>query len=175
MENRTAALVIATQAVGSIAEAQGPVQVLAYNHAAPRQRSPPAHGFDLQSQVLKADRVVAVHRALELQRKDALQVFPPIGHKGSARLRRCYLEAAIELPDVMLAQKDVRRLHRPDPTQAQFLRQPALPGAEAAFAPSPRLRRVGGNHAYSQLAQRPPHLRETVVVHASPALVVSQK
>jgi hypothetical protein len=49
-------------------------------------------------------------------------------------------EAAIELSDVMLAQKGIRRLHRPDPMQPQFLRQPALPGAKAAFAPSPRLR-----------------------------------
>src|SRR5450759_4074447 len=77
MENRTAALVIATQAVGPIAEAQGPVQVLACNHGAARQRRSPAHGFDLQSQVLKADRVVPVHRALALQRKDARQVLAP--------------------------------------------------------------------------------------------------
>src|ERR1035437_7294240 len=58
MENRTAALVIATQAVGPIAEAQGPVQVLACNHGAARQRCSPAHGFDLQSQVRSEERRV---------------------------------------------------------------------------------------------------------------------
>src|ERR1019366_10541014 len=105
----------------------GPVQVLTRNHGAARQRCSPAHGFDLQSQVLKADRVVAVHRALELQRKDALQVFPPIGHKGSARLRGCYLEAAIKIPDVMIAQKDVRRLPPPEPPHEQVLPVSAPP------------------------------------------------
>src|SRR5450759_6033720 len=55
VENRTAALVIATEAVGPIAEAQGPVQVLVCNHGAASQRAPPAHRLDLQSQVLKAD------------------------------------------------------------------------------------------------------------------------
>src|ERR1017187_8552952 len=65
----------------------------------------------------------------------------------------------------MLAQKGIRRHHRPHPTQAQFLRQPALPGAEAAFTAPARLWRVRRNHAHPQLARRTPHLRETVVVH----------
>ena len=71
VENRTAALVVATQTVRSIAEAQASVEVLVRDHRAARQRSPPAHGLDLQNQVLKADRVIPVHRTLELQRKDA--------------------------------------------------------------------------------------------------------
>src|SRR5690349_7651979 len=120
-----ASFVVATEAVRPIAEAQAPIQVLVHGHGAARQRRPPAHGLDLQSQVLKADRVVPVHRALELQRKDALQVLAPIGHKGTAQLPGCDLEAAIELPDVMLTQKGIRRRHRPDSTQSQFLRQPS--------------------------------------------------
>ena len=100
------------------------------------QRSAPAHRCDLQSQVLKTDRVVPVHRALELQGKDPFQVFAPIGHKGAPRLRAGHLEAAIELGDVMLTQERIRRRYRPNPTQPEFLRQPPLPGAEAAFAAS---------------------------------------
>ena len=112
VEDRIAPLVVATQAVRPIAEAQSPVQVLARNHGAARQRCSPAHGFDLQSQVLKADRVVPVHRALELQRKNALQILAAIGHKRTARLCRFDLEAAIKLPDVTLAQEGIRRLGR---------------------------------------------------------------
>ena len=39
-------------------------------HRATWQRAAPAHPLDLQTQVLKAHRVVAVHRALKLQREE---------------------------------------------------------------------------------------------------------
>jgi hypothetical protein len=67
IEDRTAALVVATEGVRPIAETQGSIQVLVHDHGAAGQRAPPAHRFDLQSQVLKADRIVPVHDALELQ------------------------------------------------------------------------------------------------------------
>ena len=51
VENRTAAVVVATETVRPIAEAQASVEVLVRDHRAARQRSPPAHGLDLQSQV----------------------------------------------------------------------------------------------------------------------------
>jgi hypothetical protein len=90
-------------------------------------------------------------------------------------LRRFDSEAAIELPDVMLAQKGIRRLHRPDSTQAQFLRQPALPGAEAWFA-APR---ACGEYAGIMRTPNWRSARPTCVSRswstASPALAVSQK
>jgi hypothetical protein len=49
----------------------------------------------------------------------------------------------------VLAQKDIGRFHRRDPLQPQLLRQPSLPGAEVAFAATPRLGRVGRDHLYA--------------------------
>src|SRR5216110_492209 len=61
------AAVIATQAMRSVGETQGSIQVLVHHHLATRQRGPPAHPLDLQAQILKAHGVVAVHAAFELQ------------------------------------------------------------------------------------------------------------
>ena len=80
-------------------------------------------------------------------------------------LRRRHLKAPVELGYVALAQKLIRLLHRSTSSQPQLLRQPPLPGAEAAFAAAPRLRRVRRDHLHSQLVQRPPHLGSTLVVH----------
>ena len=55
-----------------------------HHHLATRQRRPPAHPLDLQAQILKALRVVAVDVAFELQREDAFQVSTPAGHKSLA-------------------------------------------------------------------------------------------
>src|ERR1700679_3320992 len=97
IKDRTAALVVATEAVRPIAEAECSVQCV----GAQSWRSLPAFRASARarsgSQVLKGDRVVPVHRALELQRKHALQIFASIRRKGRARLRRGDLEAAIEL------------------------------------------------------------------------------
>ena len=38
------------------------------------QRAAPVHFLDLQGQVLEADRVVPVHRTLELEREDQIQI-----------------------------------------------------------------------------------------------------
>src|ERR1700691_2167417 len=79
IEHWNAALVVATEGVRPIAEAQGSIQMLVHHHRAARQGASPAHRLDLQSQIFKTHRVVPVHCAFELQRKDALQVFPRYG------------------------------------------------------------------------------------------------
>jgi Transposase IS116/IS110/IS902 family len=85
VEDRIAPLVVATEAVWPIAETQSPVQVLVRDHGAACQRCSPAHALDLQNQVLKAHRVVPVHGALELQRKNALQILAAIWAGGTFR------------------------------------------------------------------------------------------
>ena len=45
-----------------------------HHHLAARQRRSPAHPLDLQAQILKAHRVVAVHAAFKLQREYPFQV-----------------------------------------------------------------------------------------------------
>ena len=47
-----------------------PVQMLVHHHRATRQTRSPSHRFDLQAEILEADRVVPVHRTLELQGED---------------------------------------------------------------------------------------------------------
>src|SRR2546421_9176702 len=113
-------------------------------HGTARQAGSPAHHFNLQTEILNADRVVAIHRTLELQREDEIQIPAATQHKRAARLRRPYLKTAVELGHVVLPQKRIRRFQRRYPLQPQFLRQSPPPGAEGAVTASPRLRRGGG-------------------------------
>ena len=85
-----------------VGQAEAAVQVLVNHDVATGQRPSPGHGFNLQLQVLKADGIVPVHRALKLQRKDQVQIFVRTRQKRAARLRRRHLKAAIEFGDVML-------------------------------------------------------------------------
>src|SRR5271166_3027217 len=152
--------VIASQPMRPVGKADRPVQMLMHYHVAARQRPPPVHPFNLQLQILKADGVVAVHRALKLQREDQVQVLAArTRHKRAPALCRCHLKAAVELADVFLPQKPVGLVHSRDPVQPQLLRQPSLPGPEAALAAAPR---VGRDHLHSQLAQSTPHLRQAM-------------
>ena len=67
----------------SVGETQGSVQVLVHHHLATRQRRSPAHPLDLQAEILKAHRVVAVDAAFKLQRENPFQVPIPAGQKSS--------------------------------------------------------------------------------------------
>ena len=88
-----------------VGQADAAVQVLVNHDVAAGQRPSPRHPFNLQLQVLKADRVVPIHRALKLQREDQVQIFARTRQKRAAGLRRRHLKATIELGDVMLPQK----------------------------------------------------------------------
>src|SRR5713226_5518495 len=130
----------------SIAETQSAVQMLMCDYAATSQCASPLHRFNLQAQVLKADGVVAVDRAFELQREDASQVALGARHKGAAPFGGCDLKAAVELGDVLFPQETIGVFQGGASRQAQ------------------RLRRIGGNHADPQFTQRPAHLSETMRV-----------
>ena len=99
--------------------------------------------------------------------------------RAQRRCPRCaaaHLEAPVELGDVVLAQKRVGRLQGGDPVQPQLLRQPSLPGAEAALAASPRLRRVGRESSAPPARAAPvPPASADADPPASPAFGVSQK
>ena len=110
----------------------------------PARTGAPAHRFDLQAEILNADRVVAIYRALELQGEDEIQIPAATWQERVSRLRCCHLKAAIELGDIVPSQKRIRRVQGRDPGQPQFLRQPSLPSAEVAFTAAPRLRPEAG-------------------------------
>src|ERR1700720_2412491 len=101
-----------------------------HHNLAACQRCPPAHPLDLQAEILKAHRVVAVHAAFELQRENPLQVTPPAGPKSISPLPGRDLKTAVKLGDVIFSQKPVRCLQRPELAQSHLLRQATLPGAE---------------------------------------------
>jgi hypothetical protein len=52
---------------------------LMHHYLAARQGRPPAYALDLQAQILKAHRVVAVDAAFELLRENPMQVTSPAG------------------------------------------------------------------------------------------------
>ena len=96
--------------------------MLMHRYRATSQAGSPTYRFDLQTEVLKADRVVPVHRALELQREDEIQISAAPGYKRAARLRRSHLKAAIELGDVVFSEKGIGPFQSADPMQSQLLR-----------------------------------------------------
>src|SRR5436309_10483502 len=97
---------------------------------------------NLQAEMLKAHRVVSIHRPLKLQTEHQIQVLTSPRQKRRSPFRRAHLKSAIELRDVVLTQKLIRFLHAADAVQPQLLRQTSLPGAEIALASSTRLRRI---------------------------------
>jgi hypothetical protein len=58
--------------------------MLMHSHRAASQAGSPTYRLDLQTEVLKADRVVPVYRALELQREDEIQISAAPGYKRAA-------------------------------------------------------------------------------------------
>ena len=54
----------------------------------PSQRPSPLHPLDLQRQILKADGVVAIHRALKLRAKDQARILAARTRHGPRRLGR---------------------------------------------------------------------------------------
>src|SRR5205085_2985848 len=158
-----------------MSDGKSPVQMLMHSHRAARQARAPAHRFDLQAEMLKAHRVVSIHRPLKLQTEHPIQVLTSPRQKRRSPFRRAHLKSAIELRDVVLTQKLIRFLHAADAVQPQLLRQTSLPGAEIALASSTRLRRIRRNHLYPQLAQRSSHLRQAMGSTFPPTFGVSQK
>src|SRR3981081_1409950 len=126
--------------------------MLMHRYRATSQAGSAQYRSDLPPEVLKSERVVPVHRALELQREDEIQISAAPGYKRAARLRRSHLKAAIELGDIVFSEKGIGPFHSADPMQPQLLRQPPLPGAKVTFTAPSGLRRVGRNHLPLQLA-----------------------
>ncbi len=96
---------------------------------------------------------------------------PPDPFSGRAKTR-CPLQRRdpkplIELGQVLFPQKLVGPLPRDNPTQAQLLRQPPLPGSKPALRSPPRLRRIRRDHPNIQFLQRSSHLRRTLRIYFS--------
>ena len=93
----------------SVRQTQRAVQVLMHHDMAARQRRSPPYLLDLQRQILKAHRVIALHRAFDLQREDPIQIPLLAGQKGTPALGCRNLKSAVELRDILLPQEHVRR------------------------------------------------------------------
>src|SRR2546428_12643889 len=106
-------------------------------HGTARQAGSPAHRFNLQTEILNADRVVAIHRALELQREDEIQIPAATQHKRAARLRRPYLKTAVGISPVVLPRKNICPLPRPGPFPAQVFPRAPPPRGRSCVTASP--------------------------------------
>jgi hypothetical protein len=84
-------------------QAHPPSQTAGHHDVATSQGRPPLHRFDLQNQILEADRVVTTHRALELEREDQVQIAARASDKGRAALCCRNPKTAIELVNVVFA------------------------------------------------------------------------
>ena len=106
---------------------------------------------NLQDQILEADGVVLVDRPLTLDGEDQIQVAVPAGDKSAAFLRRRYLEALIELGDVLFTQKAIGLPDGAQAAQPQLLRESSLPGTEVTLSAPSCLGRVGRDHLHAQV------------------------
>src|SRR6202007_1479727 len=167
--------VIPSHDMRSVADGPSAIQMLVHRDPASGQTAAPIGAFDLQPQILNAHRVVASYGARLLEREDEVQVSSPTGQNRAARLGRWDAEALVELGHAVLPQELVGGFQRVDPAQAQFLREPPLPGAEVPLRTPARLRRVGRDHRNAQLLQRSAHWRELPRIDLPPRLGVSKK
>src|SRR4051794_23701978 len=96
-----------------------------------------------------------------LRAEDPVQVFAAELDERAALLRRRYAEASVKLADVLLSKELVGRVDLADAPKPEFLRQAPLPGPEVPLRSATRLRRIGRDHADSEILQRASHLRGT--------------
>ena len=101
---------VVSQPVRPVGHAEGPVEMLMHRYHAAGQRRSPADWLNLQAKVLETDRVIAIHRALELQGENKVQILARPGQEGATPLGCRYLKAAVELGDVVFPQKVIGRL-----------------------------------------------------------------
>src|SRR5271167_4323165 len=113
--DRCALAGVVPEATWPVGHAEGAVEVLVHDDVAPGEGAAPTYLVDLQDQVLEADGVVAADGALELQRKDQIQITAGACGEGCAALGRRHLETAIELGHVVLTQEAVGLCHGVDP------------------------------------------------------------
>ena len=148
-----AAVIVAAQTVRSIAQTQRPIQMLMHRHRAAGQGSCASARVRSASEDSQSSRCCRDSRTLPLQTEDVVQIGFPARHKGTSRLLWLYLKTAIELSDVMLAQKAIGRLQGGAPRQPQLLWQAALPGGEVAArcvpVPAASRRESSGSRAHA--------------------------
>ena len=144
--------------MGPVVDADRVVQMLTNQNSAFGHAKPKLLRFDLQGYLSEGDRIIIRDNPFLLMGKNLFQILAGIGNKRRSGLLRRYCEGSVVKGDPLLAEKFIRRCHRGDSFQPQFLRQAALPGTEKSFTTSPGLRTVGWNGLDIQLPQRPGNL-----------------
>ena len=139
--------------------------MLVDHHRATSKRTPEPTLVQLPVALLDRDRVVFGNDALSLHREDPLQIGAGGGLKCRSVIGRLHRELLVELRNVSSPQELIGSFRRGDCGQSQLLRQATLPGAKASLAPSSRLRRVRGDHLYTQFFHRPANLGRPVFVN----------
>jgi len=104
--------------LGAVSHRESSIQVLVHGNQAASQSGAPAHRFNLQPQVLNANRIVAVDGTLELQRENQIQISVGAAHKGTASFPSRDLEVTVELGQVVLTQEVIGCLRAADSAQA---------------------------------------------------------
>src|SRR6476659_7383792 len=131
----------------------GLVQMLADQDPTSRQTKTKRLLRDLEASAVESHRVVVVDDAFLLLGTDLVQILSRIRKKGCTRLLGFYTETGIVEGNPVAAEKFISGFNGGDVAQSEFLRQPALPGAEESFATPPGLRGIGQNQFNAQLVQ----------------------
>src|SRR2546426_12370491 len=114
----------------TIIHTEAVVQVLTDQHRTAGQTVAKSLGSDLEGEVFKTHGIVIGHYPLVLLRKNAVQVGSPVGDKGGSWLLGVHREFSVVRAHPMLLQKSIGSFETGDPTQAQLLHQPPLPGSK---------------------------------------------
>ncbi len=125
------------------------------------ERGSPLLFIYLEHQVTVSDCVIPVDRPFRLNREDTLEVISFERHKG----RGFWIggldgEPAIELAYIASLEEKIGFFGRRYLSQAQLLRESALPCAKAPLAASSGLWRVGRDHADAEVSQSTSDLGE---------------
>ena len=95
-----ALLIVIADHMRPVANGSSPIEKFMDGHRTADQRGAPLGPFQLEHVMIENDRVVAVHRALMLNREDPLQIPPRRPYEGGAGSRGQHGELLVELVDV---------------------------------------------------------------------------
>ena len=150
--------------VGWASEGDPPVEMLANQHAKARTRATARLPIDLQHPARDDDGVIGGNDPLVLLTEDRVEIHGPEGHEGGRWVAGLAPKRGVVLRDVPVAEVPVRRIHRADSGDAQFIHQPPLERPIHPLTAPARLGRIGRNVFDAELVEGPAHRREARLV-----------
>jgi len=149
-----------SDAVRSVSDGDGFIEMLMDRDFAFGKRDPEFRGLDLKDPVVPLDGVVASDGTLFFEREDQVEAFTTMRDKGRSLLFRRFYERCPVLREKGLKDIAIGIRNGFDAMEFDFVGQATLPCSEDPFGSTPCLRGIGRDGLNTELVESLPDLSE---------------